>query len=122
MSSTLPHRPAAEVERALFALNDGTHPFEVRRNGQRIEAVWRHAARGPGVVFGGVEWRYRVTLLGESGQYTDSIFAKNFDEDNTSFPFRSTDVSGPVKAVLAEQGWTRRPNAFSRFFSGLLGR
>ncbi|OII14746.1 hypothetical protein [Curtobacterium sp. MCBA15_008] len=122
MHTAASHRPAAEVEQALFALNDGTHPFEVVRNGQRIEAVWRHGARGPGVVFGSVEWRYRVTLLGESGQYKDSVFAKNFDDDNTYFDFRSTDVSRPVKAVLAEHGWTHRPNAFSRFFRGLLGR
>lgn len=122
MSTAPSHRPAAEVEQALFDLNDGTHPFEVLRNGQRIEAVWRHGARGPGVVFGSVEWRYRVTLLGESGEYTDSVFAKNFDDDNTFFTFRSTDVSRPVQAVLAACGWTHRPNPFSRFFRRLVGR
>lgn len=112
------HSPAADVERAIFALDDGAHPFTVRRNGDRIEAVWTAAARGEGVVFGTVEWRFRVTLLGETGEYTDSILAKNFDGAENWMNFRSTDVSRPVKAVLEQHGWTRRPNFFARLFGG----
>lgn len=115
------HAPAAEVERGLFALNDGTRAFEVVRNGDRIEGVWRHAARGEGIVFGGVEWRYRVTLLGESGEYKDSIFAKNFDTGNDYFSFKSTDVSHPMQAVLAQYGWTKHRGPLRRAFGRLFG-
>jgi hypothetical protein len=117
-----PHSTAADVERALFALNDGRHPFEVVRNGDRIECVWRHEARGQGIVFGRVEWRYRVTLLGESGEYGDSVLAKNFETRNDFFSFTSTDVSHPVQAVLAAHGWTKRRNVLSRALGRLLGR
>lgn len=116
------HSSAAEVERALFALNDGTRAFEVLRNGDRIEGVWRHAARGEGVVFGAVEWRYRVTLLGESGEYKDSVFAKNFDTGNDYFSFKSTDVSHPMQAVLAQHGWSKHRGGLRRALGGLFGR
>jgi hypothetical protein len=115
------HATAAEVERALFALNDGTRSFEVRRNGDRIEGVWRHDARGEGIVIGGVEWRYRVTLIGETGEYKDSILAKNFDTGNDYFSFKSTDVSHPMQTVLAQHGWTKHRGAFRRAFGRIFG-
>jgi hypothetical protein len=123
MSDVAPqHSSAAEVEQALFALGDGSHPFEVVRNGDRIEAVWRHRLRGPGLVFGSAEWRYRVTLLDESGEYKASVLAKNFDSGNDYFGFKSTDVTRPVKETLERHGWQKHRGAIGKAFGKLFGR
>lgn len=122
MTTVPPHRPAAEVEQALLALNDGSHPFEVRKDDDRIVAVWRHRLEGAQLAWGRAEWRYRVTLLDDSGEYTTSVVQQNWDGENTAFSFRSSDVTGPVDDVLARAGWTKRRNAVGRLLGRVLGR
>ncbi len=122
MTTTPQHRPAAEVEQDLLALNDGNHPFEVVRDGDRIVAVWRHRLQGAQLAWGKAEWRYRVTLLDDSGEYTTSVVQRNWDGENTAFSFRSKDVTGPVDEVLARNGWVKRQNAVGRALGKLFGR
>lgn len=121
-ANTGEHSSADEVTRALFALNDGDHPFSVAREGERIVATWgRRAGSGADAISlsGNVWWKYRITLLGETGEYRRSVATMNWEDGGRgAYVFKSWDISGPVNKVLEDHGWTKRRTWLGRLLRG----
>lgn len=119
----------SEVTAALLALSGaGEHPIAVTVDGARVTGTWStdlagQTADGGGVVLAGsASWSWHVTLL-DGGRYKASMSARNWPEEGGGFfTFSSRWVTGPMRDVLAEHGWQRRANPFTRAWRSLTGR
>lgn len=121
------HSSAAEVTRALLELKSEGDRFTMSldRKG-RIVASWFLANMGSTVK----SERYRITLLGETGEFTSWQY--ELEEPNTgpsgrlfpsySYSFSSRDLTDPVDQVLAAHGWVRARSGAGKFFGRLFGR
>jgi len=122
----MPASSKADVTAALVALTgQGEHPILVTADGDRITGTWStnmagQPSGGGVILLGSATWNWHVTLL-DDGMWKGSMSAKNWP-DSPSFTFNSGWVSGPMKQVLADHGWQRRPNPFTRAWRTLTGR
>lgn len=120
--------PKADVTAALVALTGrGEHPIVVTADGDRITGTWTANLSGQpngdgGVtLLGNATWNWHVTLL-DDGLYKASMSSRNWPDGGGNFTFKSSWVAGPMKQVLADHGWQRRKNPFSRAWGALTGR
>jgi hypothetical protein len=114
------HASAAEVTRALLALKSDGNKFTMSldRKG-RIVASWFLANMGSTEKLA----QYRITLRGETGEYTSWQY--ELEQPNSgngqlfpsySYSFKSKDLTDPVDAVLAAHGWVEAAPWLVRFF------
>jgi len=123
------HSSAADVTRALLDLKPDSDKFSIATDREgRIVASWFLADEGATQK----SEVYRVTLLGETGEYKSTMFeleepsvqpsSSVFVTSGYSYSFNSKDLTGPVNEVLAAHGWVPARSGSRTFFGKLFGR